>query len=114
VSEQQAPERWAIVSLLGHQERIGRVSEEVVAGAAMLRIDIPYEDGSFGTRHVGGGAIYEITYVDETVARTLAKARPAHPLGIWNARHLGVLSDGASPAIGDGQDDEAIDMEMPF
>lgn len=87
----QPPERWAIVSLLGHQERVGRVSEETVAGAAMLRVDIPLEDGSFSTRHVGGAAIYEITYVDEATARAVARARPAHPISIWSAQRLGLL-----------------------
>lgn len=93
----QAPERWAIVSLFGHAERAGRVNEETVAGAAMLRVDIPLEDGSFSTRHVGGAALYEITYVTEEVARAVAKARPGHPLGTWSVRSLGLLPPAPAP-----------------
>lgn len=105
----EQPERWAIVSLLGHQERIGRVSGETVAGASMLRIDIPLADGTFSTRHVGGAAIYEITYVDEATARALAGARPAHPLSIWSARSLGIVA----PLALQEHDDEDEDDEEP-
>jgi len=94
---QQQPERWAIVSLLGHQDRVGRVSEETVAGASMLRVDIPQADGSFSTRHVGGAAIYEITYLTEEVARAVAKARPTHPISVWSARSLGLLPQLPAP-----------------
>lgn len=73
-----------------------------MAGAAMLR--------------VGGAAIYEITYVDEATARAVAKARPAHPLGTWSARRLGLLPEleRASPAGYLAEPDDDEDPEEAF
>ena len=34
---------WAIVELFGHRKLGGRVSEAMIGGAAMIRIDIPRE-----------------------------------------------------------------------
>jgi len=36
---------WAILELMGHRRLGGYVSQQEIAGAAMLRIDIPGEDG---------------------------------------------------------------------
>jgi hypothetical protein len=100
------PDRWAIVAIMGHQERTGRVSEEMVAGAPMLRVDIPLPDGTFSTRHLGAASIYEITYVSEDVARAVAAVRPAHPIQQWTAQHLGLLPQ--RPALVEAGDDEPI------
>jgi hypothetical protein len=32
---------WAIVEVMGHQTFAGFVQEQVIAGTAMLRIDVP-------------------------------------------------------------------------
>ncbi len=115
----QAPERWAIVSLFGHTERVGRISD--IADGAMVRVDIPLEDGSFSTRDIGRGAIYEVTYVTEEVARAVAKARPAHPVQSWSVRSLGLLDahvvdcdpdDLADP--GEDAGDESDDVAGPL
>ena len=92
-TDEQPPERYAVVALMGHRQVAGRVSEEMFAGTPMCRVDIPLADGSFSTRLFGGSAIYEITFVEEDVARAVAKRDPAHPVSAWSARSLGLLPE---------------------
>lgn len=63
---------WAIVELIDHQRRAGRVTV-VVAGVKLLRLDIP-GDGELppATQLYGIHAIYCITPVDEDTARRVA------------------------------------------
>lgn len=55
-------ETWAIIELFGHRQLAGKVSEQQVAGATMLRIDVPaHEERPAFTRMYGSGALYGIT-----------------------------------------------------
>ena len=101
---EQPTERYAIVSLMGHRQVAGRVSEELFAGAPMCRVDIPLADGSFSTRLFGGSALYEVTYVTENVARAVASRDPAHPISEWSARSLGLL-----PQLPPGRDPDELE-----
>lgn len=67
---------WCIVELMGHQQLAGEVSEELVAGKPMLRVDVPgieETDGDEGrpafTRYYGAAAVYAITPCDEEEVR---------------------------------------------
>ncbi|MGE5801580.1 MAG: hypothetical protein ACM358_04945 [Gemmatimonadota bacterium] len=60
-------EGWAIVELMGHRKLAGHVSEVTIAGAAMLRLDVPSEPPV--TQFYGGAAIYCITPTSEELAR---------------------------------------------
>lgn len=84
--EHQPPavEGWAIVELLGHKTLAGRVSEQPIAGASLLRIDVPetpedtrwsqvYAATAAYTKLVGVGSIYAITPCTEEVARRAAR-----------------------------------------
>lgn len=65
---------WAIVELMGHRERAGRVSEVELAGAKMLRLDIPTDNPEvFVTELYGGSAIYCLSPCAEQIARGRAK-----------------------------------------
>lgn len=72
-------ESWGIVEIMGHQRIAGRLSEQVIAGANLLRVDIPTGDGEqeFRTEYVGGQSIYRLHPTDETVARAAAKGMRA-------------------------------------
>lgn len=76
---------WAIVELFGHKRMAGHVSSQVVAGGALVRIDVPETpaDGrpatAAYTKLVGIAAIYGITPVGEEVAR-----RAAREIERWN------------------------------
>jgi hypothetical protein len=74
---------WAIVELMGHRRLVGRCSEVQVAGATLLRVDVPANE-TLGdpevsaTQLYGGGAIYCITPTTEEAARKAAAlARPS-------------------------------------
>ena len=67
-------EGWALVEIMGHKRYAGRVSEELVIGAPMLRVDVPAirELPAF-TKYFAAGAIYGITPCTETEAHMLAE-----------------------------------------
>lgn len=72
VVEQEAQDDalgWCIVELMGHRRLAGRVSEQEVAGAAMLRLDIP-----------GDPPIYCITPTTEDIVRRLAARQRPTPV----------------------------------
>jgi hypothetical protein len=71
-------ESWALVELFGHQKIAGLVTEAVIGGCNLIRVDVPEsEDQSAYTRYFGQGAIYGITPVSEEIARSaLAYIRP--------------------------------------
>lgn len=70
---------WAILELMGHRRLAGWVSEQTVAGTAMLRLDVPEVDGQPAvTQLYSGHAVYAITPTTEALARQVARAgRPA-------------------------------------
>ena len=66
-----AYEGWAIVELMGHRKRAGRICEVEQFGAALLRIDIPAGEDTV-TEFYGGGAIYALRPCSEELARATA------------------------------------------
>lgn len=66
---------WAVLELMGHRRLGGFCCETRIAGAEMIRIDIPWKDPSKGnrlTQFYGGGSIYCLTPCDEATAREAA------------------------------------------
>lgn len=77
-------EFWAIVEIMGHQQIAGKVSEETIAGAAMLRVDVPeVEDQPQFTKFYSASAIYAITPTEERIARAAASSMRARPVELW-------------------------------
>lgn len=75
---------WAIVELMGHLKLAGHVSEQNVAGAALLRVDVPPANGlAEFTRFFGAGSIYSLTPVSEEVARAVASTLNAAPISVY-------------------------------
>lgn len=82
-------ESWAIVELFGHNKIAGKCSEQNIAGANMLRIDVPEtERNPAFTRLFGHSAIYSINPVTEEVAKHWAKMLKSAPLDIWDVREF--------------------------
>ena len=80
-------ESWAIVELFGHNRIAGKCSEQNVAGANMLRIDVPESENNPGfSRLLGHAAIYAINPVTEEVAKHWAKMLQCAPLTAWDVR----------------------------
>lgn len=83
-NEPEAFEGYAIVELMGRNVIAGYVTTQVIAGAAMLRVDVPsVEDSSPFTKFFGGPSIYAITPCDEDAMLTAAKRLRTRPIDLW-------------------------------
>lgn len=62
-------ESWGIVEIMGHVRLAGKITEQVIAGASMLRVDVPKSPSREPfTKFYGSSAIYSITPTDEETA----------------------------------------------
>ena len=95
-------EGYAIVELMGRSVIAGYVSEQVIAGAAMLRVDVPaVGDQPAYSKFVGGSAIYGITPTTQEIAQRAAERLRVRPISEWT------LPDRAlRPALVDGMSDD--------
>jgi len=97
-------EGWAIVEIMGHRRLAGHVSEATIAGAPMLRIDVPgKEEGAppKATQFYGGASIFCLTPTTEELAR-----REANPPE-WTAPAPLQLRHGAFDVEQHDEGDEA-------
>lgn len=76
-------EGWAMLELMGHRQRIGRVQEVEMFGGKLLRIDIPTDEGDI-TEFYGCTSVYALRPISEEIARDRAKQygdpRPVRPV----------------------------------
>lgn len=96
---------WAIVDVMGHQRYAGQVSETTIAGAGLIRVDVPevtlagasgYGPSSTPTRRTipafsklfAPGAIHSISPCDEEIARAMAARFDQQPVQPFELRHL--------------------------
>ena len=87
-------EAHAIVELMGHAKIAGKVSEETIAGAALLRVDVPKtERREAYTKFYSAGAVYSITPTDEATANYAAEQFDNPPVSPY------VLRMPAAPAL---------------
>ncbi len=74
-------EGWAIVELMGHRRLAGHISEQEIAGAAFLRLDVRRSDSgdqAAVTQFYSASAVYCITPTTEDIARKLGdRLQPA-------------------------------------
>ncbi len=87
MESKQPFDQWCLVEIMGHQRLAGRVTEEVIGSAALIRVDIPSGDGpdDFVTQYVGTGSIYRMTPTTESAVRAAVKGwqyRAPSPLGL--------------------------------
>jgi hypothetical protein len=82
-------EAWAIVELMGHRKIAGKVSEEIIAGAPLLRIDVPEVPAQAAfTTFYGPHTIYSLTPTTEDIARRFACAMRTMPVEPYEIRQL--------------------------
>ena len=79
-------EGWAILELMGHRKLAGHVTEATVAGAAMIRIDVPQGDETV-TQFYAPHALYALTPTTEEVARAFGGNQVA-PISRWDLKTL--------------------------
>lgn len=82
---QTAYEGWAIIELLGHRQRLGKVSEAEIYGGKLIKIDIPVKElnGDYVTEYYGCASIYALRPISEDIAQDYVKRlgdiRPTRP-----------------------------------
>lgn len=108
MNEAQGLKTYAIVELMGHQQLAGLVSEELVAGVPMLRVDVPAPDGEEAgfTRFYGAKSLYAITPCPEEDVRAFVEYyRPRRmPVYLPSESLLGDAAVAALPAGDEGDD----------
>jgi NAD-dependent dihydropyrimidine dehydrogenase PreA subunit len=78
---------WAIVELMGRQKIAGKISEQVIAGQPLLRVDVPAVAGETAfTCFYSGRALYAITPVAEEIAIAAARQIKKDPIVVWGVR----------------------------
>ena len=120
MTEQNAYEGHAIVELMGHNVIAGYVSEQTIAGVAMLRVDVPkVGDQEPFTKFFSGGAIYGITPTTQEIAERAAQRLRSRPVSEYvvavpPARPALVDSTAGDDGDDDEDDDEYQDSEIGF
>ena len=79
---------WYILELMGHRKLAGFLTEVTIAGAPMLRLDIPgtadARDGTVNTtpvtQYYSAAAVYCMTPTTEDLARGLAETKRPTPV----------------------------------
>lgn len=102
------PERfdqWAVVEVMGHRRLAGRVTEQRIAGADLLRVDIPVHGGGFTTQYYGGSSIFCLTPTSEEAARAVACRNAPEPVHRWELPAPEVADVDVVGSFGDELDD---------
>lgn len=83
-------DEWCLLEIMGHQKFAGRVSEQVIAGQAFVRIDIPQRKDGVGvaipgfTKLFGPSSVYSITPMAEDLARAMAQQLDVEPISKYD------------------------------
>lgn len=93
-------EQWGILELMGHQRTAGRLTEEMIAGSNLLRVDIPVNAHEFRTAYYGSSAIYALHVTSEETARKAAGSMSTKPPYAY------LLESERLPRIANDGDDE--------
>jgi hypothetical protein len=118
MTEQNAYEGHAIVELMGHNVIAGYVSEQTIAGVAMLRVDVPkVGDREPFTKFFSGGAIYGITPTTQEIAERAAQRLRSRPVSEYVVPVPPTRPTLVDSITGDDEgddDDEYQDSEIGF
>lgn len=83
-TEETKFEKWAIIELMGRNMIAGFVTEQVIGGSAMLRVDVPELPGQAAfTKFFGGAAVYAITPTTQEIATAAAQKLTVRPVQEW-------------------------------
>lgn len=101
--EKESFEGWAILELMGHRRLAGYLREQSVAGAAMVRIDVPGQGEHVeATQFYAPSAVYCITPTTEDMARRVAAMSMPAPVQRWELP--------APPKDAEDGDDDSDDL----
>lgn len=94
MADEKVFEGWAILELMGYRRLGGYLTEQEIAGAAFLRIDVPSDPPA--TQFYSAAAVYAITPTTEEIARGLAaqcRPEPVHRFELPALREPGRCSE---------------------
>jgi hypothetical protein len=78
-------DQWCIVEIMGHQKYAGRVTEQPIAGSAMLRIDIPAgKTQPAFSKLFNVSSVYALTPTTEELATAVAASLSHAPIGVYD------------------------------
>lgn len=113
-TDSETLDSWAIVEMMGHVRRAGRLREVELAGAGFLRLDIPTNTGGWTTQLIAPAAIYAITPTTEEIARAAARSGQPEPVHRWELPFAvaddsddGGHADSTVGGVYSGSDDDA-------
>lgn len=87
MSEKQELELWGVLEIMGHQTFAGRITEQTIGGASLVRIDVPAtETQPAFTKMFGVDSIYCLTPTTEETARMKATALHKRPIDTFDIR----------------------------
>jgi hypothetical protein len=117
MTEQESYDGWYLVEQMGHKRLAGYVREITLAGAGLLRVDVPSEPPM--TQLIHPSTLYCLTPIDEALARRLAERYRPEPVSRYEMAALppappveAMLADDEVPAwYGDENDDDDDDDE---
>ena len=102
---------WFILELMGHCRLAGWVTEQTIAGAGFLRIDVPGpESKPRATQFYPPASVYAMTPTTEEIARRTAEASRIEPVTRWELRPALSAAVSAGGEVHD-PDDEAFTQE---
>ena len=79
---------WAILELMGHVKTGALISKDTQFGTALLRAEVPQQDGSFVTQLINPSSLYRVTICEEKIARACAEHATSKPMNSWELKHL--------------------------
>lgn len=75
---------WVILEILGHRRMAGYLTEQQIAGAGFLRLDIPAADGQgVVTQYYAPSSIYAIHPTTKAIAQHVAQTYRPAPVQHW-------------------------------
>lgn len=74
---------WCVLELMGHRRLGGYVSEAVIAGTGLIRIDVPGPGEKRVTQFYSPAALYCLTPTTEELARAVAESNQPQPVHEW-------------------------------
>lgn len=102
---------WAMVELFGHTRIAGEVTEQTIAGGAMVRIDVPETEACPAfSRIVNVSAIYAINPMTEEMVKSIAGQLNVKPIQVWDIREY-VEKNKKALTTGRGEFDEFLNQE---
>jgi len=105
---------WCIVELMGHRRLAGWVTEQTIAGAGFLRVDVTGPGPEFvATQFFQPTSVYALTPTTEAMARRIAEASRVEPVKEWELPRRPAL-EAAGEDDPDKHDGPFLGDEEPF